>query len=148
LNKEDAVDHCKWRKVIKEARWSGWVWVGECFFWYRPTRVVLDQMPLNGRCCCCCCLKCHERGCMYVHFALASIMAGNIDWWLVWLSGVRWVWWIHRWSHGRLCLFTSLSITWSASTHDQATCQCTQDVTKWYVDSQFVINRYLQLWFQ
>jgi len=41
--------------VIKEARWSGWVWVGECFFWYRPTRVVPDQRPLNGRCCCCCC---------------------------------------------------------------------------------------------
>jgi len=28
--------------------WSGWVWVGECFFWYRPTRVVSDQRPLNG----------------------------------------------------------------------------------------------------
>jgi len=28
--------------------------VGECFFWYRPTRVVSDQRPLNGRCCCCC----------------------------------------------------------------------------------------------
>jgi len=28
--------------------------VGECFFWYRPTRVVPDQRPLNGRCCCCC----------------------------------------------------------------------------------------------
>jgi len=27
--------------------------VGECFFWYRPTRVVPDQRPLNGRCCCC-----------------------------------------------------------------------------------------------
>ena len=47
---EDAMDRCKWRKVIKEARWSGWVRVGECFFWYRPTRVVLDQRPLNGRC--------------------------------------------------------------------------------------------------
>jgi len=22
--------------------------------WYRPTRVVPDQRPLNGRCCCCC----------------------------------------------------------------------------------------------
>ena len=28
--------------------------MGECFFWYRPTQVVLDQRPLNGRCCCCC----------------------------------------------------------------------------------------------
>ena len=43
----------KWRKVIKEARWSGWVCVGECFFWYRPTRVVPDQRLLNGRRCCC-----------------------------------------------------------------------------------------------
>ena len=24
--------------------------MGECFFWYRPTRVVPDQRPLNGRC--------------------------------------------------------------------------------------------------
>ena len=38
LNKEDAMDRCKWRKMIKDVRWSGWVWVGECFFWYRPTR--------------------------------------------------------------------------------------------------------------
>ena len=45
------MDRCKWRKMIKEARWSGWVWVGECSFWYRPTRVVPDQRPLNGRCC-------------------------------------------------------------------------------------------------
>ena len=29
--------------------------MGECFFWYRPTRVVPDQRPLNGRRCCCCC---------------------------------------------------------------------------------------------
>jgi len=27
---------------------------GESPFWYRPTRVVPDQRPLNGRCCCCC----------------------------------------------------------------------------------------------
>ena len=53
LNKEDAVDHCKWRKVIKEVRWPGWVWAGECFFWYRLTRVVPDKRPLNGCCCCC-----------------------------------------------------------------------------------------------
>ena len=32
--------------------------MGECFFWYRPTRVVPDQRPLNGRCCCCCCCYC------------------------------------------------------------------------------------------
>ena len=26
--------------------------MGECSFWYRPTRVVPDQRPLNGRCRC------------------------------------------------------------------------------------------------
>ena len=25
------------------------MWVGESSFWYRPTRVVPDQRPLNGR---------------------------------------------------------------------------------------------------
>ena len=30
--------------------------MGECLFWYRPTRVVPDQRPLNGRCCCCFCV--------------------------------------------------------------------------------------------
>ena len=37
LSKEDAMDCCRWRKLIKDVWWSGWVWVGECFFWYRPT---------------------------------------------------------------------------------------------------------------
>jgi len=27
--------------------------VGECFFWYRPARVVPDQKPLNGCVCLC-----------------------------------------------------------------------------------------------
>jgi len=54
LNKEDAMDRCKWRKVTKEVRWPGWAWAGECFFWYRPTWVVPDKWPLNG---CCCCLS-------------------------------------------------------------------------------------------
>ena len=40
LNKEDAMDRSRWRKLINDGWWSGWVWVGECFFWYRPTRVV------------------------------------------------------------------------------------------------------------
>ena len=46
MNKEDAVDRCKWRKLIKDVWWSGWVWVGECFFWHRSTRVVPGQRPL------------------------------------------------------------------------------------------------------
>jgi len=28
--------------------------VGECFFWYQPTRVVPDKGPLNG----CVCVRC------------------------------------------------------------------------------------------
>ena len=67
LNKEDAMDRCKWRKVIKDVWWSRWVRVGECFFWYRPTRVVPDKMPLNGCVCVCttyllvCAVMCKNR---------------------------------------------------------------------------------------
>jgi len=53
--------------MIKEARWSGWVWVGECSFWYRPTRVVPDQRPLNGRCCCCCKMTIESRDINWSH---------------------------------------------------------------------------------
>ena len=53
LNKDVAMARCKWRKMIKDVRSSGWVWVGECFFWYRPTRVVPDKRPLNGCVCVC-----------------------------------------------------------------------------------------------
>ena len=34
----------RWKKLIKIMWWSGW-WVGECFFWYRLTRVVPDKGP-------------------------------------------------------------------------------------------------------
>ena len=27
VKKEDAMDRCKWRKMIKDVQWSGWVWV-------------------------------------------------------------------------------------------------------------------------
>ena len=30
--------------------------MGESSFWYRPTRVVPDQRPLNGRVCVCVCV--------------------------------------------------------------------------------------------
>ena len=36
--------------------------MGECFFWYRPIRVVPDQRPLNGRCCCCCSMSFFRLG--------------------------------------------------------------------------------------
>ena len=53
LNKEDAMDRCKWRKMIKDVWWSGWVWLGERFFSYWPTRVVPDKRPLNSCVCVC-----------------------------------------------------------------------------------------------
>jgi len=34
-----------WKKLIKDVWWPGRVWVGECFFWYRPTRMVPDKGP-------------------------------------------------------------------------------------------------------
>jgi len=43
LNREDAMYRGRWKKLIKIGR-SGW-WVGECFFWYRLTRVVPDKGP-------------------------------------------------------------------------------------------------------
>ena len=60
LNTKDAMDRSKWRKMIKDVRWSGWVWVSECFFRYRPTRVVSDQGPLNGCVCVCVCSLLNE----------------------------------------------------------------------------------------
>ena len=43
--------------------------MGESSFWYRPTRVVPDQRPLNGRCCCCCVrvVICLEQGADCLH---------------------------------------------------------------------------------
>jgi len=53
------MDRSKWRKLINDVRWSGWVWVGECFFWYRLTWVVPDKRPLNGCVCLCVCVCLH-----------------------------------------------------------------------------------------
>ena len=39
--------------------------MGECFFWYRPTRVVPDQRPLNGCVCVCVCVLSFLRS--FVH---------------------------------------------------------------------------------
>jgi len=38
-------------RMIKDVRWSGWVWVGGRSFWYRPTWVVTDKGPLNSCVC-------------------------------------------------------------------------------------------------
>ena len=37
--------------------WPRWVWVGECFFWYRLTRVVPDKFhrAVKRLCCVCVC---------------------------------------------------------------------------------------------
>ena len=39
------MDRSRWKKLIKDVWWSGWVWVGGClcFFWYWPTWVVPDR---------------------------------------------------------------------------------------------------------
>jgi len=66
--------------VIKEAWWSGWVWVGECFFWYRPTRVVPDQRPLNGRCCCCCCTQYFTNTDKFTKFIPVDCSFPKISW--------------------------------------------------------------------
>ena len=44
LNRKDAMYRGRWKKLIKIGWWSGW-WVGDCFFWYRLTRVVADKKP-------------------------------------------------------------------------------------------------------
>jgi len=44
LNREDAMDHSRRRKQIEDDWWSGQVWVGKCFFWYRLTWVVPEKM--------------------------------------------------------------------------------------------------------
>jgi len=40
--------------------------VGECFFRYRPTRVVPDQRPLNCCVCVCVCVRARVRACVRV----------------------------------------------------------------------------------
>jgi len=44
LNRVDAMDRGRWKKLIKTGWWSGW-WVGECFFWYRLMQVIPDKGP-------------------------------------------------------------------------------------------------------
>ena len=67
LNKEDAVDRSRWRKLIKDVWWSGWGWIGECFFWCWPTWVVLDKKPLNGCACVTNLLTLCEKQLLYTH---------------------------------------------------------------------------------
>ena len=82
------MDCCKWRKMIKDVRWSGWVWVGECFFWYWPTRVVPDKRPLNG--CVCVCVLSTDTDNSFDTVGWASGKATGLyklsDWVFLWLS--------------------------------------------------------------
>ena len=49
LSKKDAIDRqSRWRKLMKDVWWTWCVWMGKCFIWYRPTRVVLDKGPLTS----------------------------------------------------------------------------------------------------
>ena len=52
LNKEDAMDRCKLTKLIKDVRWSGWVWVGE-FLLVPAYPGSPGSKPLNGCVCVC-----------------------------------------------------------------------------------------------
>jgi len=45
LKREDAMHRSRWKKLIKIGWWSGW-WVGECFFLYQLSCVVLDKWLL------------------------------------------------------------------------------------------------------
>jgi len=44
LNREDAINRNRWMKQIRDDWWPWQVWVGECFFWYRFTRVIPDKI--------------------------------------------------------------------------------------------------------
>jgi len=46
----------RWRKLIQDVWWSGWLSLGERFFWYRSSRVVPDKGSLNGCVCVCVCV--------------------------------------------------------------------------------------------
>ena len=148
MNKEDAIDRCKWRKMIKDVRWSGWVWVGECFFWYWPTRVVPDQRPLNGCVCVCvllpdtqerlCCYFCDastDNGCMQM-MTLCCCVAVRIVSWCVphscYSYGVHWSHdgvfrcadssWAPAWASPAVC--PRERAKWQSSVWSQYRCCC------------------------
>ena len=83
LNKEDAMDRGRWKKLIKIGWWSGW-WVGECFFWYRLTQVDPDKLT-KGRKTVVVVLHCQVY-CVYCSFAFKNFC------WLcrvIWLSSCK-----------------------------------------------------------
>ena len=76
----------------------------ECFFWYRPTRVVPDKRPLNG----CVCVS-------VILFWLSSAAVWRC--WL-WLGGRKGIWsvkktggmlaWLSVWSEVQTCILAQL----------------------------------------
>jgi len=68
--------------------------VGESSFWYRPTRVVPDQRPLNGRCCC---LKRKNKTLLFHNFIVVCEVSRVIPY-DDFVSGVNaWTVMIRRW---------------------------------------------------
>ena len=60
---------CLWVSVLSSC--SLWAWVGECFFWYRLTRLIPDKRPLHG--CVCVCLVGWLHACLCA-FVMLSFM--------------------------------------------------------------------------
>ena len=68
-----------------DVQWSGWVWVGEYFFWYRPTRVVPYQRPLNGCVCVCVCTRARKSLCVYNlrwKMVVRTFLNSTVVWWM------------------------------------------------------------------
>ena len=117
LNKEDAVDCSRWWKLIKDVWWTGWVWVGECFFWFWPTRVVPDKGPLNI-CVCVCVFQ--DSACIFACWLTVYRMKFSkkkINYFCPTLFPFRWyhqqtmkilVCWLHAWT--AILSFSTVSI--------------------------------------
>ena len=72
LNKEEAIDRCKWRNMIKDVRWLRWVWVGEC---YPGPKAV-------------------KRLCVSVSssFVPKDVLEGHLYCWMEWVCAVHGCW--------------------------------------------------------
>ena len=118
------MDHCRWRKLIKGGLWSGWVWLGEYFFWYRLTRVIWDKGLLNG-CCVVNSLRIFCPWCFNVKFisAIITAHASNLHalvGWQSWSLAIAsfqhfiMIWWVLQ--------ITSIAFIASVMTHESGIC--------------------------
>jgi len=79
LNREDAMDHGRWKKLIKIEWWSGWR-VGECFFWYRLTQVVVVVLFLPKIIYSIICrLYCTMQSIVYIYWDSSSIQITSVS---------------------------------------------------------------------